>query len=95
MSRLCTPLLGLSGLPLRTAIAVVIYSVEYPILLVKGLFLGPAPLPTVSPVADKELKAETVDPETRLKADAKVGVVHFILIHVSMEQAQMAGDGKE
>ena len=83
------------GLALRTAIAVMIYSVEYPIFLLKSLFLGPAPLPTVSPVADQELKAETVNPETRLKADAEVGVVHFILIHVSMKQAQMAGDGKE
>lgn len=77
------------------AIDVVIDFIEYPILFFQSLFLGPAPLPTISPVTDKELKAKTVNSETRLKADAEVGVIHFILVHVGVKQAQMTGDGEE
>lgn len=40
------------------------------ILLFKSLVLGPAPLPAVLPIADKKSKAETIDLETWLEADA-------------------------
>ncbi len=65
------------------------------VLLDEGLLLGPAPLPAIAPVADKEVEAEGVDAEAGLEADAEVFVVHAVLIDVGVQQAEVAGDGEE
>ena len=61
--------------------------IEDSVLFLQSLFLGPAPLPTISPVTDQKLEAKTVDSKRGLKADTKVGVVHFILALIGVKQA--------
>ena len=58
-------------------------------------FLGPAALPAFTPVADEEVEAERVDLHAGLEADAEVAIVHFILVDVGVQQAQVTGDGEE
>ncbi len=94
-SRLGTTLFARSGLSWRIVVAVGTDLIQDPVFFLQGLFLRPTSLPTISPVADQELEAETVDSQTRLEADAEVGVIHFVFLHVGVQQAQVAGDGEE
>lgn len=59
------------------------------------LLFGPTPLPTIFPVADKEIEAKGVDLHTRLETDAQIAVVHLVLVDVRMEEVEMAGNGEE
>lgn len=59
------------------------------------LLFGPAALPAVPPVANEELKAERIDFEAGLEADAEVAVVHFVLVYVGVQETEMACDGKK
>lgn len=84
MNRLRTPFFGRSRWSVGAVLDLLADLIEDPILFLQSLFLGPAPLPTISPVADQELEAKAVDSETGLEADAEVGIVHFILAHVGV-----------
>jgi hypothetical protein len=55
----------------------------------------PAALPAVLPIHHQELKAEGVDFQTGLEADAQVAVVHFVLVREGGEEGEVAGDGEE
>ena len=65
------------------------------ILFRQSLFFRPAALPAVAPVTNQELEAERVNSKTWLKTDAQVAVVHLVLVDISVQQAQMTGDGEE
>ena len=64
-------------------------------LFLQILLLRPASLPAILPVADKELETEGIDSHTRLEADAQIAVVHLVLVHIGMEEIEMAGDGEQ
>lgn len=59
------------------------------------LLLSPAALPAVPPIADEKLKTEGIYFQTGLKADAKVAVIHLILVDVSMQKTEMACYGEK
>lgn len=61
----------------------------------KPLLLSPASLPAILPVTDKELETEAIDLHARLEANAKIAIVHLVLIHVGMEKVQVTGNSKE
>lgn len=65
------------------------------LLLLGKLLFSPAALPAVLPVADKELETEGIDSHTRLEADAQIAIVHLVLVHIGMEEIEMAGDGEQ
>lgn len=60
-----------------------------------SLFLCPATLPTLAPLVDEELKAESVDFEGGLEADAEVTVGHAVFVGVGAEEAKVTCNGKE
>lgn len=64
-------------------------------LLGQVLLLGPAPLPTITPVKDEELEAECVDLDSRLKADAQVIVVHLVELRARVQKTDVARDGEK
>lgn len=59
------------------------------------LLLCPAALPAVLPVADEEIEAECVDLHAWLEADAKIAIVHLVLVNIGMQEVEMTGDGEE
>ena len=68
---------------------------EEGVLLSNVPLLGLATLPAVSPVANQEAEAVRIDLHARLEADAEVLEIHLVLVGVSKEKREMAGDGKE
>lgn len=65
------------------------------LFLLQKFLLREAPLPAVFPVADKKMKTKGIDFHARLKADAKVSIVHLVLVHVGMKEIQVACNGEE
>jgi hypothetical protein len=57
--------------------------------------LGLAALPTISPVADKELETECVDLHTWLETNAQISEVHLVLFGVGKKQGKMASNREE
>lgn len=56
------------------------------LLNLKIFFLCPAALPAVLPVADQEVEAECINLHARLEANAKVAVVHFVLVDIGVQE---------
>lgn len=56
------------------------------LLDLKIFFLCPAALPAVLPVADQEVEAECINLHARLEANAKVAVVHFVLVDIGVQE---------
>ena len=52
-------------------------------------------MPTVAPIQDKELEAERIDLDGRLKAYAQIAVVHLVELSTGVQQTNVACDGKE
>lgn len=65
------------------------------LLNLKVFFLCPAALPAVLPVADQEVEAECINFHARLEANAKVAVVHFVLVDIGVQEVEVASDGKK
>lgn len=59
------------------------------------LLFGFATLPTISPFADQELEAESVDFHARLEANAKISVIHLVLFGMRKEEREMASDSEK
>jgi hypothetical protein len=61
----------------------------------KIFFFCPTPLPTIFPVTNQEMEAKRVDFHARLETDAKVAVIHLILVNIGMKKVEVAGYGEE
>jgi hypothetical protein len=57
--------------------------------------LGLATLPTISPVADKELETEGVDLHTWLETNAQISEVHLVLFGVGEKEGEVASNSEE
>lgn len=64
-------------------------------LLLGELLLRPAALPTILPVADKEVEAERINLHAWLEANAEIAIVHLVVVDIGMKETQVAGDGKQ
>ena len=54
-----------------------------------------ATLPTILPITDKEVEAESIDLHTRLETNAKIAIVHLVLVDIGVKEVQVAGDGEQ
>jgi len=69
--------------------------IEEDIFLLNIVLLCLATFPAISPIADKEFETESINLHAWLETDAKIPVVHLILVGVGEEQGKVACDGEE
>ena len=84
-----------AGCWLRSLHAFILQSTQVIELLRQILLLGPAALPAVTPIEDEELKAERINLDGWLKANAQVVVVHFVELRARVQETDVAGDGEK
>lgn len=68
---------------------------EHHILLFNILGFIFAPLPALSPIADKKFEAKRINFHARLEANTQVSVVHLVLVRVGKEKGKVAGNGEK
>lgn len=86
---------GRGAAPFGAGGRVQIWTVEIVVLGADILLFSLTTLPAISPITNKEFKAEGVDFHARLEADAEVAEIHLVFLGVGEEEGEVAGDGEE
>ena len=72
-----------------------LHMIENSILFLKEIFFCPTTLPAIAPVRDQPAEAISIHLERWCKTYDKVWIGHFVLVHICVQETQVASDCKQ